>query len=147
MFVKSMLPTAGKRLITVGDDAPLIEAARLLRDHNVDLVAVCRSDGLLAGVISKSDVVRQISHCQGSACTTPTAAVMTRTVILCRPNDLLRDVWSVMRERGMKNIPVVNQDSRPVGVLNVRDVLEILLQEVESEEVLLRDYVMRVGYH
>lgn len=147
MLVERMLPAAAKRLVTVGDDAPLIDAARLLRDLHIDLVVVCSSDGLLAGVITKTDVVRQISHCQGSGCTTAASAVMTRTVILCRPSDLLRDVWSVMKERGMKNIPVVNQDSWPIGVLNARDVLEVLLEEVEYEEILLRDYVMRVGYH
>jgi CBS domain-containing protein len=146
MLVERMLPAADKRLVTVGDNAPLIDAARLLRDLNVDLLVVCSCDGSLAGVITKTDVVRQISHCQGSACTTAASAVMTRTVILCRPDDPLRDVWSVMKDRGVQNIPVVNRDSRPIGVLNARDVLEVLLEEVEYEEVLLRDYVMCVGY-
>ena len=52
-----------------------------------------------------------------------------------------------MKERGLKNIPVVDQDSRPIGVLNARDALEVLLEEVEYEELLLREYVMCVGYH
>jgi Mg/Co/Ni transporter MgtE len=52
-----------------------------------------------------------------------------------------------MKERGLKNIPVVDQDSRPIGVLNARDALEVLLQEAEYGEGLLRDYVMCVGYY
>ena len=52
-----------------------------------------------------------------------------------------------MKERGLKNIPVTDQDFRPVGVLNARDVLKVLLKEVENEETLLRDYVMGIGYH
>jgi hypothetical protein len=32
-------------------------------------------------------------------------------------------------------------------VLNARDALEALLEEVEYEEVILREYVMCVGYH
>ena len=72
---------------------------------------------------------------------------MTRTVIHCRPNDLLHDIWLIMKERGLRNIPVVDQDSRPIGVLNARDALEVLLEEAEYEEGLLRDYVMCVGYH
>ncbi len=146
MLVEQMLPTACKRLITIGDGAPLIDAAKHLREPRIDLVVVCSSDKVLAGVITKTDVVRQISLCQGSGCTTAASAVMTRTVILCRPDDPVRDVWSVMKERSMKNIPVVNHESRPIGVLNARDVLEVLLEEVEYEEVLLRDYVMCVGY-
>ena len=71
---------------------------------------------------------------------------MTRTVILCRSGDPLPEVWSVMKERRLKNIPIVDQDVRPLGVLNARDALEALLEEVEHEEILLREYVMCVGY-
>ena len=52
-----------------------------------------------------------------------------------------------MKERRLKNIPIVDEDVRPLGVLNARDALEALLEEVEYEEVLLREYVMCVGYH
>ena len=52
-----------------------------------------------------------------------------------------------MKERGLKNVPITDQDSRPVGLLNARDALQGLLQEVENEESLLRDYVMGFGYH
>jgi CBS domain-containing protein len=43
---------------------------------------------------------------------------MTRTVILCRPGDPLPEVWSVMKERRLKNTPIVDRDVRPLGVLN-----------------------------
>ena len=52
-----------------------------------------------------------------------------------------------MKARGLKNVPVTDEDSRPVGVLNARDVLQALLRVVKNEESLLRDYVMNVGYH
>ena len=147
MFVERMLPIARDRLVTIRDDAPLIDAARLLRDLDCDLIVVRNSDELLAGVITKTDVVRQISHCDGASCTTAASAVMTRSVILCRPEAPLHDIWSVMKERRLKNIPIVDDDIRPVGVLTARDALEALLEEVEYEDVLLREYVMCVGYH
>jgi CBS domain-containing protein len=146
MVVERMLPIAYNRLVTIRDDAPLIGAARLLRDLDRDLVVVCNSDGLLVGVITKTDVVRQISHCNGAGCMTAASSVMTRAVVLCRPDDRLNEVWSAMKERHLKHVPVVDQEVRPLGVLNARDALEALLEEVEYEEVLLRDYVMCVGY-
>jgi len=145
MFVENMLSAAVKRLVSVGDTAPLIDAARPLNDLDIDLVVVCSADGRLAGIITKTDVVRQI--CLGSGYTTAASEVMMRDVVLCRPGDLLRDVWAVMKDRSVKNIPIIGQDSRPIGVLNARDVLEVLMDEAEYEEALLRDYVMSVGYH
>ena len=52
-----------------------------------------------------------------------------------------------MKSRNLKNIPIADADGQPVGVLNARDALGVLLQEVKIEESLLRDYVMGVGYH
>ena len=146
MLVERMLPVARKRLLTIRDDAPLIDAATILSDLDRNIVVVCNADELLAGVITKTDVVRQISHCRGAACAMAASSVMTRAVVLCRPGDLLHEVWSIMKERRLKNIPIVDQDARPLGVLNARDALEGLLEEVEYEEVLLREYVMCVGY-
>lgn len=147
MFVERMLPAARKRLHTIKEDAPVIEAAKLLLDCHTDLLVVRTGDELLAGVITKTDVVRQMSICQGSGCTIAASSVMTRTVVHCQPNDVLSNVWSIMKDRGLKNLPVLDRDSRPIGVLNARDALELLREEVEYEEVLLRDYVMCVGWH
>ncbi|MCS3725341.1 CBS domain-containing protein [Bradyrhizobium betae] len=147
MIVEAILPAARERLIILSDEAPLIDAARLLRDFEADLVVVHNSDRRLAGVITKTDVVRQISHCQGTSCIAAASTIMTKPVVYCHRDDLLSDVWSVMKEQHLKNVPILDPDSRPIGVLNARDALEALLEELEYEEVLLREYVMCVGYH
>jgi CBS domain-containing protein len=146
MFVQKLLPQARERLVTVPDGAPLIEAAKLLR-VGTDIVLVCDEAGSLMGVITKTDVVGQISHCQGASCVTPASLVMTRSIITCSPEDSLHDVWAIMKQRQLKNVPVVDPAAKPVGVLNARDALDVLLGEVENEEALLRDYVMGIGYH
>jgi hypothetical protein len=51
-----------------------------------------------------------------------------------------------MKARKLRNIPVTDQESRPMGVLNARDILQVLLKESKDEEAMLRDYVMGVGY-
>ncbi len=147
MIVDRILTAARERLVTIGNGAPLIAAAALLRDLEKDIVVVRDSEGVLAGVITKTDVVRQISRCHGAACMAAASTAMTETVVYCRPSDLLREVWMIMKERHLKNIPILDRESRPIGVLNARDALEALLEELEHEELLLREYVMCVGYH
>lgn len=145
MFVDVLLPAARKRLVTIAEEAPLIEAAGLLHS-GTDLVIVCHADGTLAGVVTKTDVVAQISNCQGSGCLALASIAMTRDVMLCRSGDLLEDLWKRMKKSSFKNIPFVDQDSRPLGVLNARDMLQALMTESTAEEALMRDYVMGVGY-
>jgi CBS domain-containing protein len=79
-------------------------------------------------------------------CTIAVATAMTRDVAYCRPDDLLHDIWTIMKERSLLHIPVVDQDLKPRGVLNARDALFALLEGVEHDDSLLRDYVMGIGY-
>jgi CBS domain-containing protein len=146
MFVDAILPKACERLALISHDAPLIQAAQLLSNSAVNLVVVQNADGTLAGVITKTDVVRQIAQCMGSSCQTAASVVMTREVIACHPGETLTEVWATMKKQGLKHIPVVDEQSHPLGVLYARDALQVLLVEVEYEELLLRDYVMGIGY-
>lgn len=145
IFVEATMAQASKRLIALADDAELIDAAKLLCD--ADIVIVCDRNGVLSGVITKTEVVAQMSQCQGCSCKTTARSVMQRDVVTCKPGDRMDVVWAGMKERGLKNLPVIDENSRPVGVLNARDALQALLREAENEEAFLRDYVMTVGYH
>tara|TARA_R100000935_G_scaffold19681_4_gene37725 strand:- start:93 stop:251 length:159 start_codon:yes stop_codon:yes gene_type:complete len=51
-----------------------------------------------------------------------------------------------MQQRHLKNIPAVDADNRPVGVLTARIILRALLGDAEYEEAQLIDFVKGVGY-
>ncbi len=145
MLVKDMPEATCGRLMTVTGATKLIEAARLLCSGS-DVVVVCGGDGSLQGVLTKTDVVRQISTCQGNACHVRVEAVMTSDVVLCLESDHLKDVSERMKARHLKNIPVVDVKRRPSGLLNARAVLRVLLGDAEQEEAQIIDYVKGVGY-
>ena len=98
----------------------------------------------MEGVVTKTDIARQIAGGQESATTVNLTKVMTKEVVHCCQNDNLVQVLSQMNRR-LVHIPVIDSSVRPVGVVNARDALRAVLGEV-SNEALLRDYVMDVGY-
>ncbi len=145
-LVSSIETVARSRLVTVPINALLIDVATLLSDTHISLVIVCEADGSMAGVITKTNIVRCIGHCAGSACTTSAASLMTRDVTFCHPTDDLADVLAMMQARGFVHVPVVDQQAVPLGVINARDALRELLTQEQYEESLMRDYVMGIGY-
>jgi CBS domain-containing protein len=146
ILVEKIVPVARERLVTVRDDALLAEAARFLDGRHINLVVVCDKGGAMVGIVTRTDVVRQMSLCQGCGCTAAVRTVMTKDVTFCRPGDLLQDVWSIMKERKLLHVPIVGEDFRPLGVINARDALLVLLEGSEHEAALMRDYVMGIGY-
>ncbi len=146
MFAEQILSQAKKRLTVIDAAAPVRDAAELMARPHVDLVVVCDPEGRMAGVLTKTDIVGQIGQCSGCACAARVDAIMTRGVVACRPRDALQAVWSLMKQRGVQRVPVLDPDRRPLGVIYARDALQMLLSDVEDEEALLRDYVMNIGY-
>ena len=132
--------------MTIDAAATVKDAAALMAKPHVDQVVVCGGNGQIVGVLTKTDLVGQIIRCAGAGCVARVDAIMTREVVSCRPDQPLRDIWSVMKDRGLQRIPVLDGNRKPIGIIYARDALQCLLGEVESEEVLLRDYVMDVGY-
>jgi CBS domain-containing protein len=149
MFVSKVLPTARQRLATVAADAAVAEVARLLCKEQVNLVVVCNDDGMMVGVITDSDVVCSLAVCHpvsGPACRGDVSGIMTRDVLSCRTDLPLREVWSPMKERGLRHVPVLDDENRPIGVLYARDVLKELVDELEFEDREMRDFFLGVGY-
>ncbi|MES2253942.1 MAG: CBS domain-containing protein [Pseudomonadota bacterium] len=140
-----MLLRAGERLAVLDAGGSVRDAADLMAQPATDLVIVCR-DGAVVGVVTKTDIVVQISRNPGSDLSAPVDTIMRRDVATCRSSDPLSDVLRAMKERGFHRIPVVDDQHSPVGIVYARDALQCLLEEVEIDDELLRDFITGVGY-
>ena len=54
-------------------------------------------------------------------------------VIVCKAGQLLGEVWSTMKKRKLKNIPIVDAELRSIGMLNARDALELLWRRLRMK--------------
>ena len=147
ILVKHVLEAARKRLAVLSREASLFDAARILANRETPLVVVCDSDGIAVGVISSDHVLNVLATAGIDACGLNAGAIMTKPLLTCHLDEYLQQVWAVMNSRILPCAPILDDDGRVQGVLHARDVAIALIDEVNYEEVLLRDYVMGVGYH
>jgi CBS domain-containing protein len=146
MQVETILPVARQRLITTQTGASLADAAKLLCETDRALLVVCDPAGVMQGVITKTDIVRQVADSPCEPESLRVADVMARVVIACKVDDSLHDVLTMMKDQGFVHIPVIDHESRPIGVVNARDALRALFTELTQEHLLLREYIMGIGY-
>jgi len=147
MLDEKMLSLARNRLATIASTALVEDVADLMSKPHVDLVVVTGEEGEMVGVLTKSDIIRHLRRCVMQPNSVVTGEIMTRSVIFYRVGDVLKEIWAAMEGGGPLRVPVLDDDQAPVGIIYARDALRCLLGNVESDEALLRDYVMHVGYH
>ena len=146
ILVKHILEAAQKRLAVLGREASLVDVARILANRETPLVVVCDSDGVAVGVISSSHVINALATVGVDALGFNAGAIMTKPMLSCHLDEALQPIWAVMNSRTLPCAPILDEAGRAQGVVHARDVALALLEEVNTEEVLLRDYVMGVGY-
>lgn len=145
-LIRDLNETISAQLIVLPSSARLVEAAGVLADTANQMIVIESNEKQMVGVVTRADVVRMISSCSGSSCSTTCEHVMTTNVHSCSPEHELHAVWERMHQERLQSMPVVDDDNRPVGLVLARNVLEKLLIQTEYEDQLMKEFVMGIGY-
>jgi len=107
-----------RELVTIEADAPVVEAARRMRQSNVGDVIVLDT-GKMCGIVTDRDlVVRALALEKNPA--TPVREVCSGEVAKVTPDMKIDQAVQLMRAKAIRRLPVVEGD-RPVGVLSLGD--------------------------
>jgi len=120
-----------KNLVTIDPAAAVSKAAAVLDGHNIGALPVCAPSGNLVGIISERDIVRGLSEKGQDVNGLTVADLMTHDVITCKPGDDVNEIMSVMDERRIRHIPVI-EGSRLSAIVSSRDVMGALLEETKT---------------
>ena len=121
--VKDVMRT-GERSPVVREDAPIQEALLAITRARAGAVSVVDSAGRLAGFFTDGDLRRLLQAGGERRLAEPIGAAMTR-----RPTTMLADAFAaeavaLLRAKKIDELPVVEADGRPAGMLDVQDLLD-----------------------
>lgn len=102
----------------------LQDAIRIMRDRKVDSLFVTDDSGVLKGLVG----LEAIDRYRKTA--TSVGDVMEREVRFVRSGTLLRDTVQRMLKIGFKNIPVVDQNDRLIGLVTRGSLAEIVYDNI-----------------
>lgn len=80
-------------------------------------------DGRLAGLFTDSDLARLFESRRDEALDAPVGNVMTKNPVVIGPDARLGDAIELLRARKFSELPVVDEDGRPVGMLDITDLI------------------------
>lgn len=97
-------------------------AAQLMWEHDCGALPVIDDDGHVVGMITDRDICMAAYTQGGTLRDVPVAQAMAKEVFSCQAEDALADVEQLMSEKQIRRVPVVNGDSRPLGVVSLNDI-------------------------
>lgn len=115
---------------SLSPDATAAEAAKLMTNRDVGAVAVLDASGHLAGIVSERDVTRRVVAKGLDPAKVTVADFMTHDPDTVGPDDTALEALEIMRVRHYRHLPVA-ADGKIVGMLSVRDLYEVLKEELE----------------
>ena len=122
MLVSNILESTRSEVVTATPEQALADTAKSLADSPIGLAVVCAEDGALIGVVSERDIVRALSVHGENAFDLEVRTVMTRTVITCTGNDTIGDIARTMTDKGIRNLPVID-DGVVAGIVSMSDLV------------------------
>jgi predicted transcriptional regulator len=122
----------------------LAEAAQLMRHHHVgDLVVVDQVNGnrVPVGILTDRDMVIEIIAQSLDFNEFCVADIMGHQLVSVQEKEGIFETIRLMCSKGVRRLPVVNQEGALVGIISANDILDLLAEEMaELAKIATREH-------
>jgi CBS domain-containing protein len=145
-------------VVTLNEYMSVREAAKILAECNISGAPVLDNEGKLVGMLTETDILRSVKgaadevrmvfpsiHTMGvmfelakgeteimeafeEQANTVVMDVMTKNVISCRQDEDLNKVASILVQKGINRLPVVDDEGHVVGIVTRGDIVRAFAQ-------------------
>lgn len=135
---------AEAKIYTVPSAATVFNALQVMCEGNTGAVLVTEGEKIV-GIFTERDYAREGEVKGRSAKNTAVADVMTRQMVLIKPETTLEECAELMGRYHVRHLPVLEKE-RVVGVVSIRRLAESLLEQKQGTIAELENYILGTGY-
>jgi CBS domain-containing protein len=124
-----------RAVIVALKSASVLEIAQLMREYHVGSVIIVENDNdnnIPIGIITDRDVVIEVVAPQVDMGAITAGDIMSAELMTAREIDSMWETIRRMRARGVRRVPVVNEEGVLAGILSVDDILEAMSIELND---------------
>ena len=138
--VRQLLEAKAPEIFSIGPDAPVIDAIRLMAEKCIGAVVVMEH-GRLVGILSERDYARKIVLQGRSSADTPVRAIMTSEVISVGLGDTADHCMQLVTDQRIRHLPVLQGD-QVMGVVSIGDLVKAVIEDQQVEIDQLQSYIV-----
>lgn len=129
----------GQTLMVVEPKLKVRAAAQQMTERNIGAVAVVEA-GRLAGIFSERDIMSRVVAAGLNPDDTAVELVMSKELVVAEPKEAVDAALKKMHSIGSRHLPVVD-DGKLVGMISIRDLLEVDDEQQRARASFLTDLV------
>ena len=139
MLVSEILRIKGNTLFTVGPDGPVMDAVRVMAQHDIGSLVVM-DHGRLAGMLTFREVLDALAKHGGPLGSLKVGDLQARDPLTVPPGFDVMDLRRTMLERHARYVPVM-EGATLLGVVSFHDVAKAIYEEQAFENRMLKSYI------
>lgn len=83
-------------------------------------------DGRLSGLFTDSDLARLLEQHREGQLDRPIAEAMTKSPLTIGADSFLHDAVELLSNRKISELPVIDDDGQPIGLIDITDVIGLM---------------------
>ena len=138
-IVKHLLDSKGREIISITEQASVLDAIRLMADRSIGSLLVMEGDEL-KGIVTERDYARKVIVKGRSSESTHVREIMTSDVCTAKTDQTVNDCMTVMTERRIRHLPVVD-GTQVIGMISIGDLVQAIIADQQEEIEQLEHYI------
>ena len=128
-----------REVFTIQSGSSVKDAVNYMASKGVGLVPVMKNE-MLVGVFSERDLVKRVIAKDKDLILTVVDDVMSTNLVIAKIDESNESVLAKMKEAKTRHILIIDNE-KLVGVLSLRDLLEIDLKQCKTTVEVLNNYI------
>ena len=137
--VSELLDNKGDEVWSIGPDASVFDAIKLMADKGVGALMVMEGTKVV-GVISERDYARKVILMGHSSRETQIKDIMTTRVVYARPDQSVEECMALMTDKHIRHLPIM-EGEKLVGVISIGDLVKSIIAEQKFTIEQLEKYI------
>jgi len=138
-IVSDILAKKGTEILSISPSVAVIDAVKAMAQQKVGALLVLEA-GKLRGIVSEQDYTRKVILTCLNAEQMLVQDIMTRQVVVTRPDQPIQEVMAIMTDRRIRHLPVMH-DGELVGLVSIGDLVKEIISEQQFIITQLENYI------
>ena len=138
--VADILARKNRHLISVVPNTTVLDALKIMSDHNVGSILVIDAEGKYNGILTERDYARKVILKGKSSTGTRVNDIMSTELPRISPDSTIEECMQLMSVNNIRYLPVFNNNYL-VGIVSVNDVIKAVIANQAETISHLQSYI------